>query len=107
MMASMLRPAMDSRFYQDQSYHARHEPRTPGWLRLRRGPLPADLGADVRALLPLQGLPAPDRQRLRDQRIDRSRPGPAHRRHRADPDADRQRPAAPGPPLRQLPDRDL
>lgn len=33
-------------------------------MRLRRGALPARVGADVRALLPLPGLPEADRQRF-------------------------------------------
>src|SRR5690242_6809558 len=74
-------------------------------MRLRRGALSPRQRADVRALLPLPRLPAPDRQRLRDQRADRDRPDPAAVGSAdAAGDADRQRPAARHSPLPGLPD---
>ena len=57
---------------------------------LRRRPLPARERSDVRALLPLQGLPAADGQRLRSERADRSGSRRALvRRARGGCDADR------------------
>ena len=69
-------------------------------LRLRRLAIPARLAADVRSLLPLHGLPAADRQRLRPQRADRDVAGRGpFRDDGRNFRPDRQRSAARYPPL--------
>ena len=80
-----------------------HDRRIEGWLRVREAALSHARRADVRALLPLQGLPAADRHGVRAQRADRGRPDRiAVRQPTPLRDADRQRPAAPRVPLPRL-----
>src|SRR5579863_2623032 len=74
-------------------------------MRLRRRALPARVGADVRPLLSLPRLPAPDRQRLRLERAHRNESGDVpFRRDRARSRADRERPAASHRSMRQMQD---
>src|SRR5205807_5411699 len=72
-------------------------------LLLRRGQVPDDVRTDVRALLPLPRLSAPDRQRLCAERADRSRSRRVARQRDARLSAaDGQRKTACHPPLSRL-----